>query len=36
MELVVAVMMLLLLEAAVLFGGRDSRDGNDWVRHPKP
>jgi hypothetical protein len=35
MELVIAVMMVVLLEAALLIGGRDSRDGNDWVRHPK-
>jgi len=35
MELLLALLMMLLLEGALLLGGRDSRDGNDWVRHPK-
>jgi hypothetical protein len=36
MELVAVVMVLLVIEAAALIGGRDSRDGEDWVRHPRP
>jgi hypothetical protein len=35
MELVVVLMLFALVEAAAFFGGRDSRDGNDWARHSR-
>jgi hypothetical protein len=35
MELVAVVTMFVLIEVAALLGGRDSRDGNDWARHPR-
>jgi hypothetical protein len=35
MELVAVLMLFVLVDAAAFIGGRDSRDGNDWAKHPR-
>lgn len=36
MELLAVLLLLVLMETAAFVAGRDSRDGNDWARHPRP
>jgi hypothetical protein len=35
-ELLVVVMVLIVTAAVGAASGTDSRDGNDWIVHPRP
>ena len=36
MELLVVVMVLIVVATVGAMLGADSRDGNDWIAHPRP
>jgi len=35
-ELAAVLMFLVVINVAAWMSGRDSRDGNDWAKHPRP